>query len=780
MKKIMISAGIYVSAFLLTAQSLSAQHVPSHTLVAGDTNEMIWVYPGTYFMGSPVTEPVRQPNESQRKVSITYGFYMGRYEVTQGEYASIMNTNPSSFSSWHGSVENLSRPVEQASWNDAVEYCEHLTTYAHRARSIPEGWSYRLPTETEWEYVCRAGTTTVFPWGDVLEGGMINFDDHYCYNNGTIYETDPIIPQIFETTPVGSYSPNPWGFYDMNGNVWEWCQDIFDRGMYGDNRVMRGGSWRDPAFNCRSSARANGPVNTRGYDQVGFRIILAPDVPDWLNVIGNTVPHQPIYGACPIKEEGKDSLVLITHGWINPLEKIYQGSRKSVAWVDEMSNSIATYVTAHHLTNWQVFGYIWTNGAGVAFPETALNNAHQEGTALGATLNIEQWKHVHFIAHSAGSELIESATERIKTSGSDTVIQCTFLDPYVGMDYAGVTNYGALADWSDNYFSRDNLTGGEAYPLTESSLSNAFNVDVTQLDPTKIVYRSFSSAGGLASCYTTTSSHSWPIDFYSETITNPLAVIGFGFALSKEGSGWIKPQLDHSIGNTPPVMLGHPDPVCSSSATYSTTPEYIGHVINFSDSPVIQSGTGTIDAGGLQFSLITHSPSWITILVQETNTVNYISFDAQFLSVGGAEGVLNIYWDTNVIGQVDERTSSAHTKTYRLKVPTAPTHTAHVLGFRLDPFTSSSSVISITNVVVGYEGVSDPFGLSPLGYVSGHPVFQLYGKAGVDYTIQYTTNVYTPQWTDCAVLFNSTGTVLFTDPESTNDTIRLYRAVAPY
>jgi formylglycine-generating enzyme required for sulfatase activity len=238
---------------------------------------------GTFTMGSPANEPEREDDEVQHQVTVR-AFYMGKYEVTQKEYEEVMGTNPSDFKG-----PNL--PVENVSWFDAVEYCnkrsqkEGLTpAYAISGAGDNRAvtWNrnangYRLPTEAEWEYACRAGTTTPFSTGNNITTDQANYDGNYPYNNnakGTFRE---------KTTPVGSFAPNPWGLYDMHGNVWEWCWDWY--GDYssgaqtnpvgaasGSARVVRGGGWCYVAFGARSAFRNYSYPFERYYDY-GFRLV---------------------------------------------------------------------------------------------------------------------------------------------------------------------------------------------------------------------------------------------------------------------------------------------------------------------------------------------------------------------------------------------------------------------------------------------------------------------------------------------------------------------------
>jgi len=258
---------------------------------------MVFIPPGTFMMGSPTNEPVRRDHEGpETVVTISRGFWIGKYEVTQAEYAAVIGDNPSWFRNGTpamgygtgGPVTNeLRHPVEEVSWNQAWTYCEQLTAQEVAAGRLPPDYAYRLPTEAEWEYACRAGTREPYHCGNMLHSGMVNFDgtkeyppcghiEYWCDNPSGIY--------LGRTREVGSYAPNPWGLYDMHGNVWEWCRDGWSDHLPGGNvtdpigsgsgHVDRGGDWESSADRCRSAARENGYLVDR-YGDKGFRIVLA-------------------------------------------------------------------------------------------------------------------------------------------------------------------------------------------------------------------------------------------------------------------------------------------------------------------------------------------------------------------------------------------------------------------------------------------------------------------------------------------------------------------------
>ena len=256
---------------------------------------MVWIPPGTFVMGSPTSEAQRNSDEVQHTVTLTKGFYMGKYPVTQGQYLAVVGSNPSYFQTndWNGNPisPDLNRPVETVNWNDATNYCALLTQSDRVAGRIPFNWAYRLPTEAEREYACRAGTTTAFHFGSAIHGGMANFYDYYEYDAaiGDIYVASPSVPWLPRTTTVGSYAPNAFGLYDTHGNVWDWCQDWY--GSYpsgavvdptgpasGSRRVVRGGCWDGGGGGCRSAIRIL-YYPTRRIILVGFRVVLAPGQP---------------------------------------------------------------------------------------------------------------------------------------------------------------------------------------------------------------------------------------------------------------------------------------------------------------------------------------------------------------------------------------------------------------------------------------------------------------------------------------------------------------------
>ena len=230
---------------------------------------MVWIKPGTFVMGSPTNEQDRLSEEGpQTVVTLTRGFWMGHHEVTQGEFQCLMSSNPSSYTG------DLSLPVETVTWFDATNFCRVLTQREQTAGRLPTGWGYRLPTEAEWEYCCRALTTTRFYYGD--DPSYTSLTNYAWYNANSGSKTHPVAQKL----------ANAWGLVDMHGNVNEWCQDR--HGPYpggsatdpqgpgsGSYRVFRGGGWGDYGRFCRSADRGDYGPSDRG-NYLGFRVVLAP------------------------------------------------------------------------------------------------------------------------------------------------------------------------------------------------------------------------------------------------------------------------------------------------------------------------------------------------------------------------------------------------------------------------------------------------------------------------------------------------------------------------
>ncbi len=224
-----------------------------------------WLAPGVFMMGSPESEPERWQDETQHEVTLTQGYWLADTACTQALWQAVMGKNPSRFK------DDPNNPVEQVSWHDCQKFIERLNAQV-------KGLDARLPSEAEWEYACRAGTITPFSFGDNITPEQVNYDGNHPYANGAkgLYRQT--------TVSVKTLPPNPWGLYEMHGNVREWCQDWFDNyknkavtdptgAEQGDDRVVRGGSWDYLGRNCRSADRGRYEPDDRSYT-IGFRLAL--------------------------------------------------------------------------------------------------------------------------------------------------------------------------------------------------------------------------------------------------------------------------------------------------------------------------------------------------------------------------------------------------------------------------------------------------------------------------------------------------------------------------
>jgi formylglycine-generating enzyme required for sulfatase activity len=263
--------------YTLQKQKRTAQHY-LEPLEDGIDLDMVLVPGGKFLMGSPEDELKRNSDEgSQHEVTVPQ-FFMGKYPVTQAQWRIVagwerversLEPDPSNF-------KGGNRPVEQVSWLDAIEFCARL--------SRKTGREYRLPSEAEWEYACRAGTRTPFYFGETITTDLANYNGNYTYGDG------PKGEDRGETTIVGKFPANGFGLYDMHGNVWEWCQDDWHGSYQGApndgsywsaktaettaSKVLRGGSWIGSPRNCRSAQRSPN-VASAANSRLGFRVVCS-------------------------------------------------------------------------------------------------------------------------------------------------------------------------------------------------------------------------------------------------------------------------------------------------------------------------------------------------------------------------------------------------------------------------------------------------------------------------------------------------------------------------
>lgn len=251
--------------------------------------------PEGFLMGSPdgsvegtKAEEGRYSYETQHKVNLTHGFWLSQFELTQEEWIDIMGSNPATYKE-----SGLMAPVENVSWREALEFCRRLTDRERARGALPPGWEYSLPSEAQWEYACRAGTTTAYSFGN--DRALLHLHGNYNDINTNFSDKDTEHDDRFPyTAPVGSYrdketKPNAWGFFDMHGNVFEWCADALvpndadygpdaasdPLGTQGSHRVSRGGGWGFSPRSCRSAYRSAIPPSSRN-SNLGFRPAVVP------------------------------------------------------------------------------------------------------------------------------------------------------------------------------------------------------------------------------------------------------------------------------------------------------------------------------------------------------------------------------------------------------------------------------------------------------------------------------------------------------------------------
>lgn len=272
-----------VALAMLAAWMAGAQRDPFAGSRAGEEREIgkvrfRWAPAGTFQMGSPVGEAGRRADEGPVMVRLTRGFWVGQYEVTQGQWKELMGAFPREQD--RGTGDDF--PVHWVSYVEAEEYCRRLTARARESGTLAKDWEIGLPTEAQWEYACRAGTTTATSYGERLSMREANI--------GTLYPGGDGGNKAGKATKVGSYAANAWGIFDMHGNEWEWCRDWYHRQLPGGtdpdlsaeqgernrdgtySRVRRGGAWVEDGWACRSAMRLRYEPERRS-DHIGFRVV---------------------------------------------------------------------------------------------------------------------------------------------------------------------------------------------------------------------------------------------------------------------------------------------------------------------------------------------------------------------------------------------------------------------------------------------------------------------------------------------------------------------------
>ena len=277
---------VVVVAAMLFCTPVFAQGVKLKSVANSIGMELVEIPAGDFMMGSPEGEKDRQVNEDQVPVKLTKPFKLGKYEVTQGQWKKVMGTNTKPWADKEGVQMGDDNAASYVHWDGATEFCKRLTDIDHENGKLPAGESYRLPTEAEWEYACRAGTKTAFSFGDdESQLGEYAWFDENAVNVGEQY-----------AHKVGMKKPNPWGLYDMHGNVWEWCSDWYGEKLSGGTdpvgpdggspnkngvvvpyRVVRSGGWGSFGHDCHSAYRSYESTDTHS-NSTGFRVARSQSV----------------------------------------------------------------------------------------------------------------------------------------------------------------------------------------------------------------------------------------------------------------------------------------------------------------------------------------------------------------------------------------------------------------------------------------------------------------------------------------------------------------------
>ncbi len=277
----------------LADNGAGSTQVPTNSFAgarAGEERELAggklcWCPAGRFLMGSPPNESDRLSDEAQVEVTLTKGFWMGKYEVTQRQWRRVSGKFPGERSKKAGEGDDFA--VYWTTFADAEAFCRKLNETAHQSGDLPAVWDFQIPTEAQWEYACRAGTTTATAFGNSLNRTQANF----AGKPYALPEGPDAGPSLHRAAKVGSYAANAWGLHDMHGNEFEWCRDWYHTKLPGGvdpdlyavqgtpnrdgtySRVRRGGSWGDDGHVCRSAFRSRYEPH-RGADHIGFRVVV--------------------------------------------------------------------------------------------------------------------------------------------------------------------------------------------------------------------------------------------------------------------------------------------------------------------------------------------------------------------------------------------------------------------------------------------------------------------------------------------------------------------------
>ena len=385
---------------------LQVDGTPSAHTVASISMEMIFCPPGTFTMGSPTSESGRGGDETQHQVTLTNGFYLGKYEVTQAQYQTVMNGNSEGLNADPSQFKGSNRPVEKASWEDAQIFLTRLNSIEQSAGRLPNGWKYVLPTEAEWEYACRAGTTTAYSWGNDINSSRANYNWDGGPNDGNDSK---------QTVEIGQFSANPWGFYDMHGNVWEWVHDWKANYLTGAQtdpegpasgsyRVRRGGSWKDVVANMRSAKRGSESPSNRLHN-IGFRVGFQAVKPDTAN------PELELFGGAGITREAGQA-------WAEPGAAGHDARDGNLTASITVSGTVDMNTTGTYVLTYSVADAAG-NEANASRTVTVVDTTHPVLTLLGDA-NMSQAKNYAWVdpGATASDSLDGNLTSSITITGT--------------------------------------------------------------------------------------------------------------------------------------------------------------------------------------------------------------------------------------------------------------------------------------------------------------------------------------------------------------------------
>ncbi len=401
------------------------------------------------------------------------------------------------------------------------------------------------------------------------------------------------------------------------------------------------------------------------------------------------------YTSLPAPTAGARKLAFITHG--------LEGS-VDVPWVKELAGKVASELPGtsdggssvgkhykYSVGDWDIVAFDWQEGADTTWlPGPASSNGFAQGVKVGKDLALSDYEEIHFYGKSAGSWLIDGACDTLrqedaKANHTRRVVQSTFLDAYAPIG-TGPNGLGDTASWAEHFV--DN----RFVPFTNATLEAAYNVDVTSRDN--------------SNTQTPFQWHQWPVEWYMDTIDSVEPEDnGWGFNRSLEmgtmpsyGGDWLPGSREYLLGTGP-------------SGTFLS--RRLDDVLIVFDLAHVVSHTGTVDVIGTAFSMLTGSPVWITVVVEPGDPVNFLTFEAEFTSQEGAEGLLAIYWGNELIGTLDEHFLLDGPQEYLLALPETFDPGIYAISFRLDPYTGVDSSVMIDNVATGYV-VPEPATLSLL------------------------------------------------------------------